>query len=120
MQFYIAEMILALSYLHQMGLMYRDLKPNNVLLNDDGHIQLVDLGGVADESGATLGQKQEAQGLVPLFTQHFIKKSSNYTSYDADAITSIPEDTEVTDVDVKSAGKKPPLKRKLSIMGTFG
>lgn len=117
-QFYVAEMVLALSYLHQMGLMYRDLKPNNVLLNEDGHIQLVDLGGVADESGATLGQKQEAQGLVPLFTQHFIKKTSNYTSYEPGAVHSIPENEEVVDENQKF--KKPPIKRKLSIMGTFG
>lgn len=107
-QFYVAEMVLALSYLHQMGLMYRDLKPNNVLLNEDGHIQLVDLGGVADESGSTLGQKQEAQGLVPLFTQHFIKKTADYT-------TAEQEESEGA-----NGTKKPPLKRKLSIMGTFG
>lgn len=54
-RFYVAEITLALAYLHQMGLMYRDLKPNNVLLHEDGHIQLVDLGGVADEYGMTLG-----------------------------------------------------------------
>jgi hypothetical protein len=117
-RFYVAEMVLALSYLHQMGLMYRDLKPNNVLLNEDGHIQLVDLGGVADESGATLGQRQEAQGLVPLFTQHFIKKTSNYSSYDAPegGITTIQEEPEAENA---AKAKKPP-KRKLSIMGTFG
>jgi serine/threonine protein kinase len=50
-RFYAAEIILALSYLHQMGLIYRDLKPQNVLLCDDGHIQLVDLGGVMDAYG---------------------------------------------------------------------
>lgn len=54
-QFYSAEIVLALAHLHGMGLMYRDLKPNNVLLHEDGHIQLVDLGGVVDAEGNTLG-----------------------------------------------------------------
>jgi serine/threonine protein kinase len=29
-RFYAAEVVLALAYMHQLGLMYRDLKPNNV------------------------------------------------------------------------------------------
>lgn len=29
-RFYVAEVVLALGYMHQLGLMYRDLKPNNV------------------------------------------------------------------------------------------
>jgi hypothetical protein len=44
-KFYMAEITLALAYLHQRGLIYRDLKPQNILLNSDGHVQLVDLGG---------------------------------------------------------------------------
>jgi serine/threonine protein kinase len=43
-KFYVAEVVLALGHLHSMGLMYRDLKPNNVLLDADGHIKLADLG----------------------------------------------------------------------------
>jgi len=38
-----------------MEMIYRDLKPSNVLLNADGHIQLVDMGGVVDVGGRTLG-----------------------------------------------------------------
>lgn len=70
-QFYAAEIVLALIHLHQMGLMYRDLKPTNVLLNSDGHIQLVDLGGVVDAEGKTLGQYNEARDMAPLFAQRF-------------------------------------------------
>lgn len=53
--FYSAEITSALSYLHHMGFIYRDLKPGNVLLNEDGHIQLVDFGAVCDTNGKTLG-----------------------------------------------------------------
>ena len=54
--FYAAEMVLALSHLHDLCLMYRDLKPSNVLLCEDGHIQLADMGGVADCGGAVLSR----------------------------------------------------------------
>ncbi|WOL05616.1 serine/threonine-protein kinase D6PK [Canna indica] len=41
-RFYAAEVLLALEYLHMLGIVYRDLKPENVLVRDDGHIMLSD------------------------------------------------------------------------------
>ncbi|KAK9269521.1 hypothetical protein L1049_001297 [Liquidambar formosana] len=41
-KFYAAETLLAIEYLHMMGVVYRDLKPENVLVREDGHIMLSD------------------------------------------------------------------------------
>jgi serine/threonine protein kinase len=43
-QFYAAELVAALAHLHSLYIIYRDLKPENVLINKDGHIVLVDFG----------------------------------------------------------------------------
>jgi p90 ribosomal S6 kinase len=43
-KFYLAELALALNHLHSLGIIYRDLKPENVLLDADGHIALTDFG----------------------------------------------------------------------------
>uniref|UniRef100_A0A4W3J4K7 non-specific serine/threonine protein kinase n=1 Tax=Callorhinchus milii TaxID=7868 RepID=A0A4W3J4K7_CALMI len=43
-KFYLAEMVLAIDSIHQLHYVHRDIKPDNVLLDMNGHIRLADFG----------------------------------------------------------------------------
>nr|AHZ63923.1 phototropin [Cymbomonas sp. XIVI] len=60
-RFYASEVLLAIQYLHLLGYVYRDLKPENVLLTDRGHVVLTDF---------DLSYCAETNPKV-LFTKHF-------------------------------------------------
>lgn len=56
-RFYGAEIVAALEYLHSAGVIYRDLKPENLLLTNEGHLVMTDFGlskeGLHDEQDRT-------------------------------------------------------------------
>lgn len=107
-RFYAAELVLALSYMHSLGLIYRDLKPQNVLLSASGHIQLTDLGGVMDEGGELLedcmhSDEEVAGDLVsPLLLARQYGSTSERVGANG------------------TSGKAQKKTRALSIMGTLG
>ena len=43
-KFYIAQIVLGVGHLHESGIMHRDLKLANVMLDDQGYVKVIDFG----------------------------------------------------------------------------
>jgi serine/threonine protein kinase len=43
-KFYFIEILLGLEYLHSKDIVYRDIKPENILVDIEGHVKIADFG----------------------------------------------------------------------------
>ena len=66
-KFYIMEMIIAISSVHNLNYIHRDIKPDNIVLDANGHIRLADFG-----SCLKLGPNGEVQSNVAVGTPDYI------------------------------------------------
>jgi len=78
---YIAEILIAMSYLHKRDIIFRDLKPDNVVIDTEGHALLTDFGlskeGVLDNISA-----RSFCGSVAYLAPEMLKRSGHGKSVD--------------------------------------
>ncbi|KAH3670331.1 hypothetical protein WICMUC_004900 [Wickerhamomyces mucosus] len=76
-KFYASEVLLALEYLHNSGIVYRDLKLDNILLSPEGHIKIADYG--LCKPGMWYGETTNTFCGTPEFMAPEILKEQNYS-----------------------------------------
>ena len=77
-KFYAAEMVLAIESVHEMDCIHRDLKPDNVLIDKDGHIKLSDFGLSKKLEFILNDQKNNNNSLKNRKLKEFNKKHASY------------------------------------------
>ena len=78
---YISEILLAIEELHSKNIIYRDLKPDNIALNDKGHIKLTDF-GLSKEGMKCDEFTRSFCGSIAYLAPEMIRKSGHSKSID--------------------------------------
>ena len=76
-KFYIIEMVLAIDSVHKLRYVHRDIKPDNVLLDANGHIRLADFGSCLRLSSDGTVQSNVAVGTPDYISPEILRVSLN-------------------------------------------
>ncbi|XP_056396391.1 protein kinase C delta type-like [Hyla sarda] len=80
-RFYTAEIACGLQFLHRQNIVHRDIKPDNIMLDKDGHIRIIDLGVAQD--GVTFSNKiQGVTGTLPYMAPEVLQRKDYYAAVD--------------------------------------
>jgi serine/threonine protein kinase len=71
---YASEILLALQDLHQRGIIFRDLKPDNIVIDADGHALLTDFGLSKEGIDDTIGTQSFCGSVAYLAPEMILKK----------------------------------------------
>ena len=75
--FYTAEVVLALNAIHEMGFIHRDVKPDNMLLDNTGHLKIADFGLCKENMG--FGDRTSTFCGTPEFLAPEVLTETSYT-----------------------------------------
>lgn len=102
--FYVAEICLALQYLHKHGIIHRDIKPDNMLLSKEGHVKLTDFGlskihihrdlEISDFENCTPSLCTRTPGQLLSLTSHLSFGSGNSKFISANGISGFTSDSD--------------------------
>ena len=81
-RFYAAECLLAIEHLHSLSIIYRDLKPENLMLDSQGHIKLVDFGLARVGCSCSISGAKSFVGTTEYLSPEMVLKNGHGLSVD--------------------------------------